>query len=203
MKLLLNYIKLLIYYHICLAFFLQRTWVDVDQRLDEFDSSDIPDDVSDVSNCLLSAGLAYVLLIIGWWRTFETISGDDKRFSFGIVAKSELGFSFITLAAILVEGFKWKSRECWEVLVLWLPLQSSVGELMLNEGKWYLFVNTLSLFLVNERSFLFILFVSFFIAPEQDSRLKDNPESLWQQLSLGSTAPQPVDLWSNYNYNIW
>ena len=60
-----NYIKLLIYYHICLAFFFQRTWVEVDQRLDELDSRDIPDDVSDVSNCLLGAGLAYVLLIIG------------------------------------------------------------------------------------------------------------------------------------------
>ena len=60
-----NYTKLLIYYHICLAFFFQRTWVEVDQRLDELDSRDIPDDVSDVSNCLLSAGLAYVLLIIG------------------------------------------------------------------------------------------------------------------------------------------
>ena len=160
-------------------FFFRRTWVEVDQRLDELDNRDIPDDVRDVSNCLLSAGLAYVLLIIGRWRTLETLSGDDKRFSFGIVAKSELCFSFITLATIFDEGCKWKSRECWEAHVLWVSLQSSVGELMLNDGKWYLFVNTLSLFLVIERSFLFIGFVSFFIAPEQDSRLKDNPESLW------------------------
>ena len=86
--------------------------MEVDQRLDELDSRDIPDDVSDVSNCLLSAGLAYVLLIIGRWRTLETLSGDDKRFSFGIVTKSELCFSFITLATIFDEGCKWKSREC-------------------------------------------------------------------------------------------
>lgn len=41
------------------------TCVEVDQRLDEFDSRDIPEDVSDVSNCLLSVAVAYVLLIIG------------------------------------------------------------------------------------------------------------------------------------------
>ena len=86
--------------------------MEVDQRLDELDNRDIPDDVSDVSNCLLSAGLAYILLIIGRWRTLETLSGDDKRFSFGIVAKSESCFSSITLATIFDEGCKWKSREC-------------------------------------------------------------------------------------------
>ena len=93
-------------------FFFRRTWVEVDQRLEELDNRDIPDDVSDVSNCLLSAGLAYVLLIIGRWRTLETLSGDDKRFSFGIKAKSELCFSFITFATIFDEVCKWKSREC-------------------------------------------------------------------------------------------
>ena len=50
--------KLSIYIHIYMAFFLQQTWVEVDQRLDELDNRDIPDDVSDVSNCLLSSGLA-------------------------------------------------------------------------------------------------------------------------------------------------
>ena len=159
------------------------TWVDVDHKLDDFEKTDIPDEVREALKFAFDNEWQVWAFLWEFVLT-EVLDGTVEYLVHSVTPQESVGV--ITCTEKHGCGERWVEEECERAFVAWTGLEALDADISVTDGRYGLFNMVLSHLSVVKVFLEIKVSWTFVDALFSDPPFKHNPESPW--LFFSSTA---------------